>query len=239
MSTLDPSPALASHAPSPPGPRERALEDGIASLGDAELLAILLGTGLAGRPVALVAAGLLEGFSGADGLLRTGPAALAEHPGIGMAKALRISAALELGRRAALLRGRARAPVHTSADVAAWAHPRIGLLEHEEMWVVALDGRNGIRGSRRVAQGGLHHCAVSARDVLRAALAEAATSMVLVHNHPGGNATPSGADIAATRALAEAGAVVGLPLVDHLIVTPSGAYTSMLDLGILEPAEAG
>ncbi len=233
MTSLD-----ASSAPLPSGPRERALEDGIAALGDAELLAVLLGTGLAGRPVGLVAAALLEGFSGPDGLLRAGPAALAEHPGIGMAKALRISAALELGRRAALLRGRPRAAVHTSADVAAWAQPRIGLLDHEEMWMIALDGRNGIRGSRRVAQGGLHHCGVRAGDILRAALAEAATSILLVHNHPSGDPRPSASDVAATRSLCNAAAVVGIPLVDHLIVTPSGPYSSMLDLGILEPVEA-
>src|SRR4051812_28900868 len=82
-------------------PRERALDEGVASLGDADLLAVLLGTGLAGRPVALVAAGLLEGAGGLSCLARLGPAAIAEHPGVGPAKALRIAAALELGRRSA------------------------------------------------------------------------------------------------------------------------------------------
>jgi DNA repair protein RadC len=226
--TPDPSPL-------PAGPRERALEEGIASLGDTELLAVLLGTGLAGRPVSLVAAGLLEGFSGVAGLLRTGPAALAAHPGIGLAKALRISAALELGRRAAQTRPRARPPLHTSADAAAWAQPKLGALDHEEMWIIALDGKNRIQGSRRVAQGGLHSCSVLPRDILRAALAEAATSMLLVHNHPGGDPTPSHDDVATTRSLMTAAAVVGVPLIDHLILTPTGAYCSMLDRGLLPP----
>ncbi|MFO0756222.1 MAG: DNA repair protein RadC [Byssovorax sp.] len=215
------------------GPRERALDGGIASLGDAELLAILLGTGLSGRPVSVVAAALLDGFSGVGGLLRAGPGALAAHPGIGMAKALRISAALELGRRAAQLRRPGLGPVHTSADVAAWATPKIGALDHEEMWVAALDVKNRIRASRRVAQGGLHGCSVLARDVLRAALSEAAAAIVLVHNHPSGDPSPSPEDVTTTQEIAAAASVVGMPLLDHVIVTAGGGYFSMLDKGIL------
>jgi DNA repair protein RadC len=101
------------------------------------------------------------------------------------------------------------------------------------MWIVCLDGKNQVRATRRVAQGGLHTCAVMPRDVLRAALYEAATAMVLVHNHPSDDPLPSAEDLAMTRRLAEAGAMVGIPLVDHVIVTPSGKYSSMLDLGVL------
>src|SRR6185369_5967048 len=96
------------------GPRERALAEGIWSLGDADLLAIVLGTGFVGQPVTLVSAALLAHFSGLEGLARLGPHALAEHPGLGLAKALRIAASLELGRRAHERAVRPRPPVRTS-----------------------------------------------------------------------------------------------------------------------------
>jgi DNA repair protein RadC len=223
-------------SPSPParGPRERALEDGIASLGDAELLAVLLGTGLAGRPVGVVAAGLLERSGGLEQLTRLGPAAIAEQAGVGPAKALRVAAALELGARAARRSTRAGAPLlASSAAVAARMGPELGALVHEEMWVICLDGKNHLRAARRVAQGGLHSCALLPRDVLRVAVYEAASAVVLVHNHPSDDPLPSAEDLELTRRMADAAALVGAPLVDHVIVTPSGKYSSMLDLGVL------
>jgi DNA repair protein RadC len=226
--------SLADFVP-PSGPRERALTEGVCSLGDAELLAVVLGTGLAGRPVTLVSAALLHRFSGLEGIARLGPHALAEHPGLGLVKALRIAAALELGKRAQERSARPRPPVRTSAAIAAWCAARLGPLEHEQMWVVALDGRNGMRSARKVAQGGMHGCSVSAREILRAALSDAAAGMVLVHNHPSGDAAPSPEDIDMTKAVAEAGMIVGVPLVDHVILSPDGHYTSMLDIGVLPP----
>lgn len=219
------------------GPRERALEEGIWSLGDADLLAVVLGTGLVGRPVTLVAAALLTRFSGLEGLARLGPHALAEHPGLGLVKALRISASLELGRRVVERATRPRPPVRSSAAIAAWCVARLGPLDHEQMWVISLDGRNGMRGARRVAEGGLHGCSVAARDILRAALADAASAMVLVHNHPSGDAAPSSEDIEMTQQVAAAGVVVGVPLVDHVILVPDGRYSSLLDLGVLVNAD--
>jgi DNA repair protein RadC len=225
--------SLADFAP-PSGPRERALEEGVVSLGDADLLAIVLGTGLAGRPVTLVSAAVLDRFAGLEGIARLGPHALAEHPGLGLVKALRIAAALELGRRAYERAVRPRPPVRTSAAIAAWCAARLGPLEHEQMWVISLDGRNGMRSARRVAQGGLHGCSVSARDILRAALSDAAAALILVHNHPSGDSAPSPEDVEMTHAVAAAGMVVGVPLVDHVILAPDGHYASMLDLGVLQ-----
>jgi DNA repair protein RadC len=221
-------------APSSSGPRERALLEGVASLGDADLLAVLLGSGLASCPVALVAAGVLERTGGLEGLARLGPAAIAEHSGVGPAKALRIAASLEMGRRCARRASRVTGPLTSSAAVAARMGPILAGLTHEEMWIVGLDGRNHVRGVRRVAQGGLHSCTVMPRDVLRASLYEAAAAIILVHNHPSDDALPSTEDLAMTRRIADAGAMLGLPLVDHVIVTPSGRHTSMLDLGVLE-----
>jgi DNA repair protein RadC len=216
----------------PAGPRERALEEGVAALGDADLLAILLGTGLAGRPVGVVAATLLDELGSLEGLARVGPAVIAEQPGVGTAKALRIAAALELGARAAR-RPHALARVSDSAQVAAYMIPRLGALPHEELWLLCLDARNRVRSLRRVAMGGVHGLSIRPCDVLRAAIYEAAVSMVLVHNHPSGDPTPSPEDVAMTRQLVEAGRLVGIPLLDHVIVAPSGTYASLLDLGAI------
>ncbi|MCC6552958.1 MAG: DNA repair protein RadC [Polyangiaceae bacterium] len=220
------------------GPRERALTEGIGALGDADLLAIVLGTGLAGRPVTIVSASVLDRFAGLEGIARLGPHALAEHPGLGLAKALRISAAMELGRRAHERAVRPRPPVRTSAAIAAWCVAHLGPLDHEQVWVISLDGRNGMRAARRVAQGGLHGCSIAARDILRAALSDAAAALILVHNHPSGDAAPSPEDVEMTAAVAAAGLIVGVPLVDHVILTPDGHYASMLDIGVLSPAGA-
>lgn len=216
-----------------PGPRERALESGFAVIGDADLLAIVLGTGFAGRHVTLVSAALLEQYGGLEGLARVGASSLAQHPGLGLAKALRISGALELGRRAFQQAMRPREPLRTSASVAAYFAPRLCHLDHEELWVISLDGRNAVRGTRRVAQGGLHGCSVAPRDILRAALADAASAILLVHNHPSADPTPSMEDLAMTKTVAEAAAVVGMPLLDHVIIGASGRYASLLDLGAM------
>jgi DNA repair protein RadC len=216
------------------GPRERALDQGVDRLSDADLVSLLLGTGTAAQPVGLLAATLLERAGGLPGVARLGPAALADCPGLGWAKALRLSAGLELGRRSVRTALEPRTPLRSSAHVADLLTARIAHLDHEEMWVVSLDGRSAARSARRVAQGGLHGLSVSARDILRVALLDAASAIVLAHNHPSGDPTPSPEDIAMTRAVAEAAEVVGTPLVDHVIISSTG-YRSMLDLGLIDP----
>jgi DNA repair protein RadC len=112
----------------------------------------------------------------------------------------------------------------------------LGPIAHEEMWLLALDGKNRLRSARRVAQGGLHACVITPRDIFRSALTEAATAIVLVHNHPSGDPAPSPSDASMTRLLADLGGLLGVPLVDHVILTPDGGHCSMLNLGILGPA---
>jgi DNA repair protein RadC len=222
-------------APTPlVGPRERALEEGVAATSDLDLIAIVLGTGLPGQPVTRLANALLERHGGLDILGRLGPAAIAEQPGLGLIKGLRLAAAFEIGRRASARASRGpRAAISTSAEVAAFIRPTLAHLDHEEMWIIALDGRNGVRSTRRVAIGGLHGCAVAPRDVLRAVLVEAASAFVVVHNHPSGDPTPSGEDIDMTTKLARAASLVGVPLLDHVIIARD-RYASMLDLGLVE-----
>jgi DNA repair protein RadC len=219
-----------------PMPRERGIAEGFDTLGDAELVAVLLGTGEKGRPALRVASDLLEQSAGIVGLARMGPHALAEVPGVGLVKAARIGAGFELGRRA-LMRavGASRPNFASSSEVARWARLRLSTLDHEQVWVLALDGRNGLRAARRVAEGGLHGCSVDPRDVLRIAVREAASAFVLVHNHPSGDPTPSEEDIQLTNMVARAASVLGTPLVDHVIVA-GGGHASLFDLGIL-PSE--
>jgi DNA repair protein RadC len=214
-----------------PDLREHALAFGVHTLADVELLSLLLGTGSAGESVALSAAALLDGSGGLPGIARLGPHALARR-GIGPAKATRIAAAVELGRRALLqLLAEERAVFDSFEQVARWARPRLGSLEHEEVWLLALDGKYGLKSARRIAQGGLHGCALLTRDVLSPALRDGASAIVLVHNHPSGDPTPSSEDIAMTRAVRAAGELVGVPLLDHVVVSRSGACSLLTSDG--------
>ncbi len=215
-----------------PDLRERALLFDLARLSDAELLALVLGTGTRGQPVGALAAALLETCGGLEALVRGGPHALLGRAGLGPAKAARVTAALELGRRAALGSLALRAPFTSFEDVVEWARPRFAGLDHEEVWLFSLDGQNGLKAARRIAQGGQHGCALSTRDVLGVALRDAASAILLVHNHPSGDPRPSVEDLGMTRALSSACKVVGLNLLDHVIVARGGA-SSLLESGVL------
>ena len=165
------------------------------------------------------------------GLARAGLGELAARRGLGPAKAARLAAAIELGRRVAATAARqtdARFP--SSAAVDGWARPRLASLDHEELWALVLDGHQGLRAARRVARGGLHGLHVAVRDPLRLVLREGGSAFVLVHNHPSGEPAPSAEDVRFTEEVARAADVVGVPLLDHVIVARSG-YASLLDQG--------
>jgi DNA repair protein RadC len=215
------------------GPRERAIEGGLDTLSDAELIALVLGTGRAGEPVGVLAAALIEESGGVAGLSRAGLGELAARRGVGPAKAARLAGAIELGKRVAVVAARRtdeRFP--SSAAVDGWARPRLASLDHEELWALVLDGHQGLRAARRVASGGLHGLHVGARDPLRVALRDGGSAFVLVHNHPSGDPTASPEDLRFTGEVARAADVVGVPLLDHVIVA-RGGYTSLLDQGQL------
>jgi DNA repair protein RadC len=220
------------------GPRERLVDIGIDALGDAELLALLLGTGHPTESVEVLASRLLDEQGGLAGLARAGLGELAGRRGVGMVKGGRIAAAVELGRRVAIasaVLSRVKLPDCRAVD--AWARPRLGSLDHEELWMLALDGNNRLRAARRVASGGLHGMYVSARDPLRFALREGASAFILVHNHPSGDPTPSAEDVTFTASVAAAARVVSTPLLDHVVVARA-SYASMLDLALI-PEAAG
>jgi DNA repair protein RadC len=131
-------------------------------------------------------------------------------------------AAFELGRRVTRAEAIPAARITRSEDAAAWGMARLGALTHEELWMLALDGRSRLRAARCVAKGGLHGIGVQVADPLRYALRTGATGFVLVHNHPSGDPTPSPQDITFTREIARAAGVVGVPLLDHVVVTREG-----------------
>jgi DNA repair protein RadC len=224
---FEPEPAHSAAALDParrPSLRERASRSGVETLSDAELVALLLATGTAGQSVSAVAAALLEEVGGLERVARASTARLSQQRGIGPVKASRLLAAVEIGRRVTLRSlSDDRELVGSFEAVTAWARPRLAALDHEEVWLLCLDGKNGLRSARRIARGGLHGCALRPADILRPALEDAASGIVLVHNHPSGDPTPSVADVELTRTLAEACQLVGLYLLDHVIVARSGA----------------
>ncbi len=211
------------HAPTP-------LSLSFADSSTATLLDVLLGSGARPQPGRT----LLESAGSLRVLARLSPAQLAHQGQLSAKRASQLAAALELGRRA-LSEELCSEPLRF-ADVdavARWATPRLLLLEHEEVWLLCLDGRHRLRAARCVARGGLHGCSLMARDVLREALKAAASAIILLHNHPSGDPSPSPEDIELTRRLAAAARVIGTPLLDHVIVARGGT-SSLRGLGLFE-----
>lgn len=226
-------PLLISETPEQDRPRERLFRHGPAALTTAELLAILIGTGPVGSSAPDVAAALLArvGPELAQ-LARRTPAELAVVPGVGRAKAARVAAALEVGRRLLEEARPERARIRSPADVFRWFAPRLGDLAAEEFHVLALDSQSGVLRDMLVTRGILNSSLVHPREVFRGAIAEAAAGIIVVHNHPSGDPTPSADDRAVTRQLVEAGKVLDLPVYDHVIVGAS-RYLSFAEAGLL------
>jgi DNA repair protein RadC len=155
-------------------------------------------------------------------LARMSTSTLEDTFGIGARSAMRVHAAFGLGRIACTASATPKLKIASAKDVAALLGPRLGHLPHEELWLLCLDRAGNLRGLRLVARGGDAQLSVLARDVLRVAVEEGASAIVLVHNHPAGGVEASPADIAFTERIASAAAVVDIPLLDHVIVSPSG-----------------
>ncbi|MDB4945404.1 MAG: repair protein RadC [Labilithrix sp.] len=209
--------------------------EAIDELTTADLLAAILMGGSGYGPRARLAVGrqaqardvavdLLADLGGEGGAARATVGELAAYLGVHgprlAASARALACAFELGRRMA--REPEPAAITSSGDVARWAIPRLARLDHEELWLLALDGRSRVRAVRRVGQGGLHGMGVRCADPLRFALRAGAAGFVLVHNHPSGDPTPSAEDVAFTARVAAAGAVADVPLLDHVVVATSG-----------------
>lgn len=219
-------------------PREKLLGHGPRSLSDAEIIAILLGSGLRGRSALDLARRLLLTV-GHDlhALARLQPQDLRRLDGVGEAKAARIVAALELGRRreaAAIVR---RPVLDHPAATFRYLRPLLGDLIYEEFFVLCLNRANELIGQERISTGGVTSTVADAKRIFRAALRHGATtSLVLAHNHPSGQARPSEADIRLTRKISAGARHLDLCVVDHLIVAGETFY-SFADDGVLDPEE--
>ncbi len=217
--------------------REHAWAYGLATIDDTELVALVLGHGIRGQPVMTLARNALEHVGGLRGLTHSGAGRLSGVSGLGRAKALRLAACAEVGRRCAMRQRAPKAALDSAAAVAQHFCVRIADPHQEHLWVASLDSGNHLCGIRRVAHGGAHALVIGAREVLRAALHDGATAFVMVHNHPSGDSRPSDADIEMTVNIARAAAVIGVPLLDHVVITVEGRYSSLLELGIVRLPE--
>jgi DNA repair protein RadC len=226
-------PLRLSDAPAPDRPRERLFALGPGALTLAELLAILIGTGTRRDDAVGVARAVLGVGGGALRELARRPVGeLARVAGMGRAKAARVAAALELGRRLAAEDAAPGFEVRSPADVHRWCAPALRDLVVEEFHVLALDSQNRITRDLLITRGILNGSLVHPREVFRAAIAEAAAGVVVVHNHPSGHAAPSADDRAVTRQLMEAGRLLDVPLYDHVIVA-GDRYFSFAEAGLL------
>ncbi|MDB4952523.1 MAG: repair protein RadC [Myxococcales bacterium] len=198
-------------------PRERLWRRGVQTIGDEELLSILLGTGVRAHPALVVAANLVKASGGVAALARASPRELSQVIGVGEARAARVAAAFELGRRAVETEQH-RATLARPEDVFRIVAPRLTGLQQEVFIVIGVDVRNGLLDIVEVARGTVHSVEVHPREVFRPLVRMAAAGGVLVHNHPSGDPTPSVEDVELTRRLRAVGDVLGIPIVDHVVI---------------------
>ena len=214
-------------------PRERLVDLGAQVLSSAELLAILLGSGGSGRTALQLGQSVLAGAGGSLRRLAMQPvAALTAVAGVGTARAATVHAALELGRRMACETRDDGAPVRSPRDVVELFAARLQDLPVEEFHVAVLDSQHRLERDIMITRGILNSSLVHPREVFREAIAERAAAIILVHNHPSGDPTPSADDRVVTEQLVAAGRLLDIPVHDHIIIG-RGRYTSFAEAGLL------
>jgi DNA repair protein RadC len=200
-------------------PRERLLAFGADVLSDAELIAIALRSGTRSLNAIQAAQGLLKRFDGLAGLSQATHEEMATIPGVGPAKAAQVLAAFELGRRLAMNPDQARPRISTPENAARILMARIGNPRQEELWVMLLDTKHQVLRLHNVYRGQVDSASVRVCEVFREAVRDNAKAIIVAHNHPSEDVTPSVADIDITRDLRHAGDLLGIELLDHIIVT--------------------
>jgi DNA repair protein RadC len=219
--------------PSNDRPRERLREHGPHALSTAELLAIILGSGTGGRSVLDVAHSILAAADGSLRRLAAQPmSALRKTAGVGPVRALTVHAALELGRRLTAEERREGVPIRSPRDIFRLYSPRLEDLPVEEFHVAVLDVHHRLERDITVTRGLLDSSLVHPREVYRQVIAENAAAVILVHNHPSGDPTPSPDDRNATEQMVQAGRVLGIPVQDHVIIG-RGRFVSFAEAGLL------
>jgi DNA repair protein RadC len=215
-------------------PRERLLQHGADKLSDAQLLAIIIRNGEGGRTALDLGRELLERCGGLSGVAQAGVSEMCSVKGIGPAKAAQIKAAIEIGRRHQRP-AVAGASLCSSQDVADYYRPRMKDVKKEMFHCALLDSKNKVLRNEVVSIGTLTASLVHPRDTFKAAIRESAAAVIFVHNHPSGDAKPSQEDILLTRRLVQAGDLLGIRVLDHIIVG-DGSHFSFRDSGLLQNA---
>ena len=213
-------------------PRERLREYGAKHLSNTELIAILLRTGLQGENVLSLSSRLLARFKGLAGLGRASFAELCAERGLSEAKACQVMAALELGRRFVSLAPEERMVISSPKDVANLVMAEMAAFDQEHLRVVLLNTKNEVLSIQEIYIGNVNSSVVRPGEVLRPAVRDNAPSVIVVHNHPSGDPTPSPEDIAITRELLAAGKLLGIDLLDHLVVGSGNRYVSLNEKGL-------
>lgn len=214
--------------PSEERPRERLRMRGAESLTNAELIAILLRTGVSGENVVSVAQRLIAKFEGLRGLGRASYGELAGERAMGGAKAAQLLAAIELGKRIIHAEPEQRRIIRSPEDVHAMLFGEMALLEQEHLRVLLLTTRNEVVCVKDVYKGNISSAIVRVGDVFRDAVREACPNIIAVHNHPSGDPSPSAEDAALTRQMIEAGRLLGIDVIDHIIIARRG-FVSLRD----------
>jgi len=212
-------------------PREKLERAGAEALGDNELLALVIGHGTVQMTALAAANRLLIAAGGVHGLTRMHRDEMAQVPGVGSAVAARIMAAVELGRRTLTLSAPARAQLMSPEETAQLLLPQFGAHPVERFGIVLLDARHRLIRVQVLSSGSRDGSLVHPREVFREATLASASSIVLFHNHPSGDALPSATDIAITRRMLFAGHLMGIEVLDHLILADN-RYSSMKQMGI-------
>jgi DNA repair protein RadC len=214
------------------GPRERLLDKGVTALADAELLALQLGSGASGQSAIDIARAMLTAFGSLAEIASREVAELARQRGVGPAKAARLAAAFEMTRRLRARPPGVRTVLATPDAVFAAFAPLMEDLRREVFRVALLDAQNGLLRDCVVSEGTLSASLVHPRDVFKPAILESAASVILLHNHPSGDPTPSREDIRLTRQLVECARLLDLRVHDHVIVG-RGRFVSLAAQGMI------
>jgi len=209
------------------------LKHGFASLSNAELMAILIGSGNREESAVELSRRILSEFNNdLDVLGKTSTDRLMMYKGLGEAKTINILAALELGKRRQLDGHKKLSKITSSADVFNLFAIELSELQHEEFWILYLDRGNNVVNKSKISQGGVSGTVIDVRIIMKKAIEKLVSSIILVHNHPSQNLTPSKADIDITHKTSNAAALLDIKVLDHVIVAGNN-YTSFADEGLL------
>lgn len=214
-------------------PREKLLQNGTRSLSDAELIAILIGSGNINETAVELSRRILNSVNNnLNELSRKSVDSLKVFKGIGEAKAISIVAALELGKRRKEAEVFSKNKITGSKDAADFFQPVLGDLDHEEFWVMLLDRGNKILDSFMISQGGISGTVIDVRIILKTAIEKLASAIILCHNHPSGTMQASEADLKITRKINDAAKLMDISVLDHIIIGQNN-YLSFADEGML------